>query len=416
MFFLVFTVNLQGTPAILTVPILTPCLRAEQIHITVDTHTGMLNCHVPKHLDCALIADLQNALNNDQSKLLHLISELRYWITVRRCEKTLQHLPATCHDTLPLRFSGPENEAKVKEMKHRVFIKLHRHPNMLLIVELKEKKEQPSEMSYTFYLAQGVHEANDAVVATAAVNGESSDPLNTEPAAKLYFKLWAIGELDTFVNTHGPGTYVDEVFVSNAANLAALGKRKGDGSAVAPPVKQQKTIYPAYFIDELAHIVAMCDEKLPLVNMAKELSSSGIPHSGMQVEANTSTLGLKILALPKPQPPPGDMVTKLKCISPPTITTAAWNALMKRVLGTTLRISGSRHNQSKNWTVELVLYSSPLPAEMEPSLRRSVIFHLDVQPPGMTDKSVKQLLEEWAKVVYLYVLVHDFAENYKNGE
>lgn len=89
---------------------------------------------------------------------------------------------------------------------------------------------------------------------------------------------------------------------------------------------------------------------------------------------------------------------------------------MKRVLGTTLRISGSRHNQSKNWTVELVLYSSPLPAEMEPSLRRSVIFHLDVQPPGMTDKSVKQLLEEWAKVVYLYVLVHDFAENYKNGE
>lgn len=69
--------HLHGTPAILTLPVLSPCLRAEQIHITVDTHTGMLHCHVPKHLDCPLITDLQNALNNDHLKLPGLISELR---------------------------------------------------------------------------------------------------------------------------------------------------------------------------------------------------------------------------------------------------------------------------------------------------------------------------------------------------
>ncbi|KAJ8973062.1 hypothetical protein NQ317_018790 [Molorchus minor] len=43
--------NLQGSlsPCLLSVAILQPCLRAEQLLITVDTHTGMLQCHVPQY-------------------------------------------------------------------------------------------------------------------------------------------------------------------------------------------------------------------------------------------------------------------------------------------------------------------------------------------------------------------------------
>lgn len=67
-----------------------------------------------------------------------------------------------------------------------------------------------------------------------------------------------------------------------------------------PPAKQQKTIYPAYFIPELAHVVAMCDEKLPFVCFARELSKRKIPHSGLQVEANATSLVLKLLSLPQP--------------------------------------------------------------------------------------------------------------------
>lgn len=199
-------VHLQGTPAILTVPILSPCLRAEQVHITVDTHTGMFHCHVPKHMDCPLIPELQQALNNDHSKLAPMISELRYWITCRRCEKTLQHLPATSHDSLPLRYT---NESKLKTMsKHRVYIKLHRQPNVVLIVALQEKPEQPTEMEYTFYLALGTHEATDSTTMTTEA-AAAADSQNAEQAAKLYLKVWSVVEFDTFVNTHGPGTYVD---------------------------------------------------------------------------------------------------------------------------------------------------------------------------------------------------------------
>lgn len=112
-------------------PILNPCLRAEQIHITVDTHTGMLRCHVPKHLECPIIPELQNALNNDISKLPILVSELRYWVTQRRCEKTLQHLPASSHDRLPLLHGPTHPLAQIG--RHKIYVKLHRHPNVILV-------------------------------------------------------------------------------------------------------------------------------------------------------------------------------------------------------------------------------------------------------------------------------------------
>lgn len=110
---------------------LNPCLRAEQIHVTVDTHTGMLRCHVPKHLDCPIISDLQNALNSDMTKLQTLISELRFWITYRRCEKTLQHLPASTHEKLSLIY--PTDHPISKTGRHKFYVKLHRQPNVILV-------------------------------------------------------------------------------------------------------------------------------------------------------------------------------------------------------------------------------------------------------------------------------------------
>lgn len=68
------------------------------------------------------------------------------------------------------------------------------------------------------------------------------------------------------------------------------------GGESAP--KQQKN--PSYFIPELAHIVNMCDEKLPFVCLAQELSNRNIPHSGLQIEANATSLVLELLSLPQP--------------------------------------------------------------------------------------------------------------------
>lgn len=131
--------HLQGTPAILTVPVLSPCLRAEQMHITVDTHTGMLRCHVPKHLDCPIVTDLEESLNKDQSKLPVLVGELRHWITRRRCEKTLQHLPANAVEQIPLLHEVDQKKAKVGE--HQIYVTFHRHPNIVLVNFLAIKND-----------------------------------------------------------------------------------------------------------------------------------------------------------------------------------------------------------------------------------------------------------------------------------
>jgi len=72
-----FLGTLAGSPAILSVPILQPCLRAELLLVTVDTHTGMLQCHIPQY-DAPLVPELTAALNGDHSRLPTLISELRY--------------------------------------------------------------------------------------------------------------------------------------------------------------------------------------------------------------------------------------------------------------------------------------------------------------------------------------------------
>lgn len=277
--------NIHGTPAVLTIPILTPCLRAEQIHITIDTHTGMLHCHVPKHLNCPLTSDLQNALNCDLAKLPNLVSELRFWITQRRCEKTLQHLPATPHERLPLLYSPDHPVSKIG--KHKVYVKLNRYPNVVLIVELKEKPACQNEMEYSFYLA---------IVKMSSIEVDSNEDQIENEITKMYLKVSTLIEFDTFVATHGPGTYVDD----STALIVGNNKRKSTGECSGPPAKQSKTIYPAYFIPELAHVVAMCDEKLPFVALAQELSKRKIPHGGLQIEANATSLVLKILQLPQP--------------------------------------------------------------------------------------------------------------------
>lgn len=50
----------------------------------------------------------------------------------------------------------------------------------------------------------------------------------------------------------------------------------------------------------MAHIVNMCDEKLPFVCLSMELLTRNIPHSGLQIEANASALVMKLLSLPQP--------------------------------------------------------------------------------------------------------------------
>lgn len=169
-------------------------------------------------------------------------------------------------------------------------------------------------MEYKFYLIYVSH---------ASIEDNVPDKSDHD-YPRMYLRVQHLIEFDTFTATHGPGTYMDgneqsttttincftelvssNYYVYNPILEVAGSKRKATGFDIGgSAAKQQKTIYPAYFIPELAHVVAMCDEKLPFISMAQELIKRKIPHSGVQVEANTTSIVLKVLALPEPNPTP----------------------------------------------------------------------------------------------------------------
>ncbi|KAF7268704.1 mediator complex subunit 14 isoform X1 [Rhynchophorus ferrugineus] len=375
--------TLQGSPAILSVAILQPCLRAEQLLITVDTHTGMLQSHVPQY-DPPLIPEINNVLNGDHSKLPSYISELRYWITKRRCEKTLQHLPATAHERLPLLHIPDHPITKIG--KHHMYIQLHRHTNVVLIVEINEKENNPCEIDCSFYICVVKHSSID--------DNPNDETIETE-IPKVFLKVQTLIEFDTFVATHGPFTCIDGSLDADHTEPNSL-KRKG---CLKPESATRRSKQPAYFIAELAHVVAMCDERLPYVTVASELTKKNIFHQGLQVEANATGLVLKLIQLPPPTPEIGH--------SP------AWMALLKRLLSVSIRIL--MKGNVKSWIVEFVFYSTPLSSThaKEQGPRRPIYFQYEMTTIDQTSKTVDSLLSDWWQIVNLYTIVHDLSEYLK---
>lgn len=59
------------------------------------------------------------------------------------------------------------------------------------------------------------------------------------------------------------------VDVAGGAAVVTGAKRKQTAGRTDSPARRTK--HPAYFIPELAHVVAMCDERIPFVTLAQEV-------------------------------------------------------------------------------------------------------------------------------------------------
>lgn len=102
----------------------------------------------------------------------------------------------------------------------------------------------------------------------------------------------------------------------------------------------------------------------------------------------------------------------------PSIEKSVWTALMKRLLSIAIRAQTSKHNYSRMWTVELIFYGTPLQSThyKEQGLRRAVYLQYEMVAEDLIGRTVDNLLNDWSKIVYLYTLIHDFAEEYKNDK
>ncbi|QQP57449.1 Uncharacterized protein FKW44_002448, partial [Caligus rogercresseyi] len=371
--------SLHGSPAILSVPILQPCLRSEQLIIAIDTHSGVFLAHVPGYESNPFTSDIQTNLNEDKSKLEGLISDLRIWITKNRVHKTLQQLPASSYETLPLLFESETQNHPLKDLSpNRMYIRLNHHSNAIIIIEFKEKELNRCEMEYRYECC------TNAIVYSLVYNchfafvffkvllplGEAFFHRGVRVweretgCSNVYLKALSMVELDSFLVTHGPGTRVDIQDFSEAAVL------KGRCSDETNQIS-------GLFHLGLGSRCCLCNERIPFIGIISECDKQGVAHSGIQVEENEIGVLLTIISFH-----------------------------LKYLLSTTIRLQA---RQGRSWKVEFIFIDNPvLPSGDDKKKRYPVFFNYDVSLSEQT--VVSHIIHEWEQMVHLYSIVENLAD------
>ncbi|CAH2229902.1 jg24513 [Pararge aegeria aegeria] len=345
--------SVGGWPCVLACSVVWPCLRAEQLLVSVGAHGGRLRARVPAYPHTPRMPELAAALTHaNRTQVRQFLTHLRFWLVARRCEKTLQHLPASVCEHLPF-LHGPDHPLN-KLAPDRLYVTLHRHTDHILV-----------NMTITISIYN--------ITSSSSSNGASST------TARAFLKLHSLVELDTFTLTHGPFTPLD-----------TPGMQPGKRKLSAANNRAVRVRQPAYFLPELAHVVAAADERVPFVNLAQELAARGVTHGGVQAEWSGSALGMRIVALPRPE----------------GASEAAAAALRARLLAATVRLTTK--NQARVWTAEIVFHGSPVstPNPKEQGERRCVYLQYELGTDA--GRTADAFLADWAAIVHLHTLLYDY--------
>ena len=100
-------------------------------------------------------------------------------MTKQRVHKTLQQLPATSHERLPILFDL--NKHPLKDLSpNKMYIRLNRQPNAILIVEFHEKPNNKCEIDYSYYFLW---------VKPASIEDDPKDDTVQADIPKVYLKV-----------------------------------------------------------------------------------------------------------------------------------------------------------------------------------------------------------------------------------
>ena len=226
---------IHGSPAVLSIPILQPYLKSLQLLMSFDTHTGNFLAHVPQYPTNLFSSEIQNCLITDQVQLEILVTELWYWITARRIEKTLQQLD-----------------------RHMMFIKLQQLSSAVLVVEFMEKAERECEIQYIFYYL---------LTKPSSIKDDLVDESIVVEIPR------ALGMMECY-----------PLLVAQEMSENYNGRRKL-GVKVETPMKRIR--FPAY--------VASPDNRIHFTSLVQELGKQGVSHTGSNMETNGVGLAIKIV-------------------------------------------------------------------------------------------------------------------------
>ena len=186
-------------------------------------------------------------------------------------------------------------------------------------------------------------------------------------------------EFDAFLVTHLATTKVDVQDLSEKI----IGKRKCGGK-IETPIKRR--VYPAYFLPDLARIVALADERIPFMSLSEQLSKRGVVYSDVEIQEKAVGLVLKIVKFP-------NAVSPLMTMQ-----------LQKYLLSASVRM---QQRVGRIWRVEYVFLGNPVSSLQDAkNARQTLIFSYDIGPD-----SVDKIVKEWTQIVHLFAAV-DQLEKY----
>ncbi|XP_033107464.1 mediator of RNA polymerase II transcription subunit 14-like [Anneissia japonica] len=366
---------IQGNPPVLSIAILEPCGPSEYLTISVDMQTGLFQPYVA-HAGAALLEEIEECLNSDPTKLYQYIIRLKFTISIEHCKRAVQLQPVTCLERLPL-VSISADHPLTKVSPNRLYLKLTKHNNYYVVVEFITELGGEFETQIKYYLLR--------VRPSTYYDQTAHDAQHPDPdTAKSFLAPLTLFPIDPQSLVHGPNTAFE--------GSLGLNKRKQiqDGFHHVSSAKRRKFDHEHYFQDQLAHITALCDMRIPYIQLLEELSKNNICHQGVQVEGEGAGLVLKLTS-----PPPFDG----------TCTQAA-KELGKNLISCCFRLQ----LHSMRWQIQLCFANCPLrstnPKEQVPI--RSVSLSYDHTTAG-TVVMWRHFIHEWSAIVRLYKPVLEFA-------
>lgn len=272
-----------------------------------------------------------------------------------------------------------------------MYIRLHRQPNAVIIIEFHEKQSNHCEMEYKYYFLW---------VKPASIEDNPNDDTIIADIPKVYLKALSMIEFDSFLVTHGPSTKVDVQELSEKI----IGKRKSGGKVEAP-IKRTK--FPAYFISDLAHVVSFADERIPFTELGSELTNRGVSHSGVDVEENAIGLVIKLFMFPTV-----DGVSK-----------AAFERFKKYFLCANVRM---QNRNGRYWKLEFVFEGNPVSKLVNKTLNapgnsnqksrtggHKTALHFTYELSNSDDtasKIVDMFIKQWTQMAHLFEIVDELEE------
>ncbi|KAJ8030696.1 Mediator of RNA polymerase II transcription subunit 14 [Holothuria leucospilota] len=369
--------TVKGTPPLLFIPVMDAADDSEDdIRVSVDLQTGALEPSVA-HCDDAMLDDIDISLTSDLSKLPNLLTKIRLTHCVEKFKMSIQTMPVSCSDTIPLIPLQPEHPLS-KLSPTRLYVYLKKHVSYYVVVEFAPPKDEQSIAVSIRYFLLKVRPAYTFETASLPQPADSVPTnLQYQETSRVFYAPVSLVQIDSFAAIYGPGTCVEEFMTTPG------GKRSFQST---DSVHKKPRAMDNRCEKDLPHIIALCDGRVPFIKLSEELRKKSIPHQGIQTDINSTGLVLKLCQVPP-------------CAS---VSKDTNTALASALLSCSFRILQKKDQGL--WQVELIFCKCPVvsSAPKEQGPLQHIYLNYEMNPAVSV---LDQFFQDWESIANLYELV-----------